>query len=214
MTDGFEPHTVPSVSWHPHLRRAKVVGLSALVFSALYLLSDVVEAAQGGFSDAQLWMTLAAEAAIPGFVVGLYLVQRPQIRWFGRVGALAYAYAFVFFTGTVVYALLNGIGDYNVLSADLAPWITIHGAIMVLAGSCFAYAVMTAGVLPRWTGMTLVAGVVMVAAAQGLSEPLQLLAAATRDVGFAGMGAALLGFGAKSGTHTGAAGPVSQGLAS
>jgi hypothetical protein len=214
MTDGFEPHTVPSVSWHPHLRRAKVVGLSALVFSALYLLSDVVEAAQGGFSDAQLWMTLAAEAAIPGFVVGLYLVQRPQIRWFGRVGALAYAYAFVFFTGTVVYALVNGIGDYDVLSADFAPWMTIHGAIMVLAGSCFAYAVMTAEVLPRWTGMTLGAGVVMVAASQGLSEPLPLLAAATRDVGFAGMGAALLGFGAKSGRHTGAADRVSDGLAS
>jgi hypothetical protein len=214
MVDGFEPHTVASVSWHHNLRRAKVVGLSALVFSALYLLSDVVEAVQGGFSDTQLWMTLAAEAAIPGFVVGLYLVQRPQIRWFGRVGALAYAYAFVFFTGTVVYALLNGIGDYNVLSADLAPWMTIHGAVMVLAGSCFAYAVMTAGVLPRWTGMTLMAGVVMVAAAQGLSEPLQLLAAATRDVGFAGMGAALLGFAAKSGRHAGAAGPVSQGLAS
>jgi hypothetical protein len=159
-------------------------------------------------------MTLAAEAAIPGFVVGLYLVQRPQIRWFGGIGALAYAYAFVFFIGTVVYALVNGIGDYNALSADLAPWMTIHGAIMVLAGSCFAYAVMTAGVLPRWTGMTLVAGVVMVAASQGLSEPLQLLAAATRDVGFAGMGAALLGFGAKSGRHHGAASPISDGLAS
>jgi hypothetical protein len=214
MVDGFEPHTVPSVSWHHNLPGAKVVGLSALLFSALYLLSDVVEAVQGGFSDAQLWMTLAAEAAVPAFVVGLYLVQRPQIRWFGRVGALAYAYAFVFFTGTVVYALVNGIGDYNGLSADLAPWMTIHGAIMVLAGSCFAYAVMTAGVLPRWTGMTLAAGVVMVAASQGLSEPLQLLAAATRDVGFGGMGAALLGFGATSGRHTGAASPISHGFAS
>jgi hypothetical protein len=214
MADGFEPHTVPSVSWLLNLLRPKVVGLSALVFSALYLLSDLVEAAQGGFSDAQLWMTLAAEAAIPVFVAGLYLVQRPQIRWFGRVGALAYAYAFVFFTGTVVYALVNGIGDYDILSADLAPWMTIHGAIMVLAGSCFAYAVIRAGVLPRWTGMTLAAGVVMVAASQGLSEPFQLVAAATRDAGFAGMGAALLGFGAKSGTPVGVATPVGHGVAS
>jgi hypothetical protein len=158
MTDSFEPHTVPYMSRHHNLTRVKVVGLSAVLFSALYLLSDVVEAVQGGFSDTQLWMTLAAEAAIPGFVVGLYLVQRPEIRWFGRVGALAYAYAFVFFTGTVVYALVNGIGDYNVLSADLASWMTLHGTIMVLAGLCFAYAVMTAGVLPRWTGMTFAAG--------------------------------------------------------
>jgi hypothetical protein len=181
------------------LPRAKVVGLSALAFSVLYLLSDVVEALQGGFSGAQLWMTLAAEAAIPVFVIGLYLVQRPQMQWLGRAGALAYAYTFVFFTGTVVYALVDGVSDYNTLSKDLAPWMTIHGALMVLAGSCFAYAVITARVLPRWTGIALLAGVIMVAASQGLSEPLQVLAAAIRDLGFAGMGVALMGHGAKSG---------------
>jgi hypothetical protein len=92
--------------------------------------------------------------------------------------------------------------------------MTMHGGIMVLAGLCFGYAVITAGVLPRWTGVTLAVGVVMVVAFQGLSEPLQLLAAATRDVGFAGMGAALLGVGAKSGRHTHAASPVADGLAS
>ena len=202
------------MNWFRALSKAKAVGLLALGFSVLYLLSDVVEAFQGGFSEAQLWMTLVAEAAIPVVVIGLYLVQRPQMRWLGRAGALAYAYAFVFFTGTVVYALVNGIGDYDVLSEDLAPWMTMHGGIMLLAGLCFGYAVMTAGVLPRWTGVTLAAGVVMVAGFQGLSEPLQLLAAATRDVGFAGMGVALLGVGAKSGRHTRAASPVADGLVS
>jgi hypothetical protein len=202
------------MNWFPALPRAKVVGLSALAFSVLYLLSDVVEAVQGGFSEAQLWMTLAAEAAIPVFVIGLYLVQRPQMRWLGRVGALAYAYAFVFFTGTVVYALVDGVSDYDTLSKDLAPWMTIHGALMVLAGSCFAYAVLTARVLPRWTGIALLAGVIMVAGSQGLSEPLQVLAAAVRDLGFAGMGAALMGHGAKSGRRAGTGSAVGPPLAS
>jgi hypothetical protein len=202
------------MKWFHALPKAKMVGISAVAFSVLYLLSDIVEAVQGGFSEAQLWMTLVAEAAIPFVVVGLYLVQRPQMRWLGRAGALAYAYAFVFFTGTVVYALVDGVSDYDTLSKDLAPWMTIHGALMVLAGSCFAYAVVMARVLPRWTGIALMAGVILVAASQGLSEPLQVLAAAVRDLGFAGMGAALMGRGAKSGRRVGTGSAVGHPLAS
>jgi hypothetical protein len=173
-------------------RGARLVGLAALVFSALYLLSDLVEAIQGGFSDGQLWLTLVAEAAIPVVVVGLYAVQRPQIGRLGQVSAVAYAYAFVFFTGTVVYALVNGTPDYDALSKDLQPWMTIHGAIMVFAGLGFGVAVITANVLPRWTAAALMAGVVLVALSQNLPEGVQVLAAGIRDLGFAGMGAALL----------------------
>jgi hypothetical protein len=168
------------------------VGLAALVFSVLYLLSDAVEAIQGGFSPGQLWLTLVAEAAVPAFVIGLYLVQRPAIGRLGLLSAAAYAYAYVYFTGTVVYALVNATDDYQALSHALQPWMTIHGAIMVLAGLAFGVAVIKAGLLPRWTGITLVAGVVLVAASQTLPEGPQLLAAAIRDLGFAGMGASLL----------------------
>jgi hypothetical protein len=202
------------MNWLHALPKDKIVGISAVAFSVLYFLSDVVEAVQGGFSEAQLWMTLVAEAAIPFVVIGLYLVQRPQMRWLGRAGALVYAYAFVFFTGTVVYALVDGVSDYNALSNDLAPWMTIHGALMVLAGSCFGYAVIMARVLPRWTGISLMAGVIMVAGAQGLSEPVQVLAAGIRDLGFAGMGLALMGHGAKSGRRASTGSTVGHPLAS
>jgi hypothetical protein len=175
-----------------HSRAAPLVGLAALVFSALYLVSDVVEAVQGGFSDAQLGLTLIAEAAIPLFVLGLYLVQRPQIGRLGRFSAIAYAYSYVFFTGTVVYALINRTGDYSALSDGLQPWMTIHGAVMALAGLGFGVAVIRANVLPAWTGVALMAGVVLVSLSQTLPEGAQLLAAAIRDLGFAGMGATLL----------------------
>jgi hypothetical protein len=33
-------------------------------------------------------------------VIGLYMVQRPQIGRLGQLSAVAYAYGFVFFTGT------------------------------------------------------------------------------------------------------------------
>ncbi len=164
----------------------------AVAFSALYLLSDVIEAIQGGFSGGQLWLTFAAEAAIPVFVIGLYVVQRPQIGRLGRLSAFAYAYAYVFFTGTVVYALIDGTSDYNALSNDLDPWMTIHGAIMLLSGLGFGYAVIRARVLPRWTGIALMTGVVLVSVSQGLPDGPQVVAAGIRDLAFAGMGAALL----------------------
>jgi hypothetical protein len=183
---------------------ASLVGPTALAFSALYLLSDVIEAIQGGFSDSQLWLTLVAEAAIPIFVIGLYVVQRPQIGRLGRLTAVAYAYSYVFFTGTVVYALIDATSSYKALADDLQPWMTIHGAIMVFAGLGFGVAVIRARVLPRWTAVALMAGVVLVSLSQNLPEGPQLLAAGIRDLGFAGMGAALLRPGAVSGRPTAA----------
>ncbi|MCW2983262.1 MAG: conserved rane protein of unknown function [Conexibacter sp.] len=170
----------------------RVIALAAIVFSVVYFASDAIEAAQGGFSTGQLWLTLIAEAAIPVFVVGLALVERPRLGRLGWAGAAAYAYSFVFFTYTVVYALVERTRDFDALGHDLRPWMVLHGALMVVAGLCFGIGVLRAGVLPRWTAWTLIAGVVLVSLAQGLPEGPQLVAAGIRDLGFAGMGAALL----------------------
>ena len=90
---------------------ATVTGASALFFSALYFASDVVETAQGGFSDWQLVLTLIAEAAIPFFVWGLYLCQLPRIGRLGLWSAAVYALVYAAFTGTVIYALVNSSPD-------------------------------------------------------------------------------------------------------
>jgi hypothetical protein len=63
---------------------------------------------------------------------------------------------------------------------------------MVLAGLGFGYTLLRRRLLPAWTGLSLVVGVVLVATAQGLPHSVQLVAAGIRDLGFAGMGAALL----------------------
>jgi hypothetical protein len=169
-----------------------LLGAAAVVFSALYFVSDVLEAVQDGFSTPQLWLTLVAEAAIPFLVVGLHLAQRPSIHRSAAIAAGAYAYAYVYFTGTVVYALVNGTPDYATLSEELGVGMTVHGAIMVAAGLWFGYASFRAGVLPRWAGVALAVGVVLVAAAQGAPEGVQLVGAGVRDLGVAGLGAGLL----------------------
>jgi hypothetical protein len=166
------------------------VGWLAVLGSVLYFASDVVEVAQGGFSDGQLWLTLVAEAAIPVFVVGLALVQQPDLGRLGVGSAVAYAWAYVFFTFTVVYALVEGTPDFAALGEALDPWMTLHGALMVVAGLGFGYAVVRAGVLPAWTGVALGLGVVLVAL--GLPGAPGLVGAGLRDAAFAGMGAAVL----------------------
>jgi hypothetical protein len=171
---------------------ARVVGTIALVFSAVYFLSDVIEVVQGGFSVGQLWLTLAAEAAIPMFVVGLATLYRRRLGRLGLVSAAAYAYSYVVFTGTVVYAMVNHTKDYKTLSDHLGTLMIAHGAIMVLAGLGFGYTMLRTGLLPAWPGLSLMVGVVLVAAAQRLPDGAQLVAAGVRDLGFAGMGAALL----------------------
>src|SRR5690349_14495639 len=161
-----------SIATHPGQMRAPtasahavpfplLIGSAAFVMSVLYLLSDVVEFFQGGFSTFQLSLTYVSEAAIPLFVLGLYGLQLPRIGWVGLVGAVTYAYAFVFFSSTVVFALVRGTPDWQALTSLMGLWITIHGAAMVLGGVAFGYAVVKAKVLPRWTGITLMVGVVL-----------------------------------------------------
>ncbi len=169
-----------------------LIGLAAVVFSALYFISDVIELAQGGFSTAQLALTYAAEAAIPLFVIGLYAVQRPWIGLLGLIGAVAYAYSFIFFTSTVVLALVDGTKDWDALNAQLGWWVTIHGVVMVIAGLAFGLAVIRAGVFPRWSGVALMAGVVLVAVSSALPALAQVASAGVRDLAFAVMGSSLL----------------------
>ena len=173
-------------------RLAVAIWLAAVVFSLLYWVSDLIEADQGGFSNGQLWLTLIAEAAIPPIVVGLWWVQRERLGRLGTISAWAYAYAYVFFTFTVVYALVDGTPDYDALTDDLGLWMTLHGAIMLLAGIGFGVAVARAEVLPAWTGYTLAVGVVLVVATQGAGNGVELVATAVRDLGIAAMGASLL----------------------
>jgi hypothetical protein len=186
----------------------RFVGITALTFSALYFLSDVIEVVQGGFSVGQLWLTLMSEAAVPIFVVGLAVVHRPHFGRLGLLSAWAYASSYVVFTGTVVYALVNGTKNYATLSADLGPVMIVPGAVMVLAGLGFGHALRRARRLPAWTALALMAGVILVAVAQGLPEGAQLVAAAVRDLGFAGMGAALLAStSSRHSTHSGPSRP-------
>ncbi len=171
---------------------AALLGIGAILFSLLYFITDVMELFQGGFSTLQLALTYVAEAAIPFLMLGLYTAQRPQIGRLGFAAAVTYAYTFVFFSGTVLYALLNKVSDWKMLQKDMGAWMTIHSVLMVVAGVALGVAVARAKVLPRWTGTTLVIGMVLMTITTGLPDATRTLSAGVRDFAFAAMGGSLL----------------------
>lgn len=187
----------------PATNVCSLIGAAAVGFSVLYLISDLLELVQGGFSTMQLVLTYVSEAAIPLFVIGIYAVQRPMIGRLGLLGSLGYAYTFVFFTSTVVYALLEHTPDWSALTDQMGAWITVHSVLMVAAGLAFGFAVVRAGVLPGWTGALLMLAMVLMVLASFLPDVAQTAAAAVRDIAFAGMGASLLALGSTRSTATG-----------
>ena len=114
---------------------ATLVGIAAVVFPLVYFASEVMEVAQGKFSTVRLALAYIGEAGIPLVVIGLYAVQRPRIGRLGLYGALAYAYSFMFFASTVVYALAAGSRNWTAVTRVFGGWLTLHGAIMVTGGS-------------------------------------------------------------------------------
>jgi hypothetical protein len=107
----------------------------------------------------------------------------------------------VFFTGTVVVALVDRTSDWTALVRRFGAWITVHGVVMVLAGVLFGVAVLRAGVLPRWTGAALIVGMVLMAATTALPDGVRTAAAGVRDLAFAAMGLALLQRAARHGAR-------------
>ncbi|MEP6851695.1 MAG: hypothetical protein ABJA87_03415 [bacterium] len=160
--------------------------------AAVYLASDILEVGQGQFSTSRLALTYAGEAGIPLFVLGLYAVQRPRIGRLGLFGAVAYAYSYGFFTSTVVYALVAHTPNYEGVTKAFGAWMIVHGLIMLIGEAAFGVAVVRAKVLPRWTGVCLAVGVLLVAAASGLPVFARTIAEGVPAAAFIGMGAVLL----------------------
>jgi hypothetical protein len=169
-----------------------LVGVAAIVFPVVYLVSDLVEVAQGDFSAFRLSLTYAGEAGFPLFVVGLVAVLHDRLPGWAALGGLVYAYSFVFFTSTVVWALVAGTPDWNALGEDFGWWMTVHGAVMVVGGAALGIGIARARVLPPWTGWALATGVVLVASVSGMGNVERTVAAAVVDAAFIGVGVALL----------------------
>jgi hypothetical protein len=176
-----------------------LIGLSAIAFSALYVVSDLMELAAGNLYTGQLIVTYVAEASIPFYVLGLNSLQQPRGGWPSLVGALMYGVAFVGFSATVLYPLVTGTRDAETVFDDFGVIYTIHAALAFVGGLLFGASILRARVFPRWTAFALISGLLVTAllAGLGLPEGVQTVGTAVRSVAFAGMGAACLRLGSR-----------------
>jgi len=144
-------------------------------------------------------LTYLGEAGLPFVLLGLWAVQRPAAGRLALLGAVLYAYAFVFFTGTVLYALAARSPDWPAVVDRFGPWLTVHGAVMVAGGVLFGAGVVRAGVLPRWTGYALGVGVVLVAITSEAPDLVRALAAVVPNTALVSMGVSALRLAASRG---------------
>ena len=173
---------------------AVLVGLGAIASSTLYVVSDVMELAAGNLFTAQLVVTYLAEASIPFFVLGLNGLQQPRGGWASLAGALMYGFAFVGLSATVLYPMVTGVRDADVVFDAFGALYDLHAGLALMGGLVFGASVLRARVFPPWTGVALVAGLLVTAGltVAGLPEEVQTVGTAVRSVAFAGMGAACL----------------------
>jgi hypothetical protein len=180
-TRGGEAYAVAEASDHLSI----LIGLAAVVFSALYFISDLMESAQvilygatgahlrGGGGDPTFvcWFVRTSAAGSGGSP--LQAVDMPTAsssspaRWCSRSST----------------ERRTGMPQCRA-----GWWVTIHGVVMVIAGLAFGLAVIRAGCSPL-VGRALMAGVVLVAVPGAARSPKWR--PPVRDLAFAGMGTSL-----------------------
>jgi hypothetical protein len=171
-----------------------LIGIVAIVAPGLHLGTDMLEWVNGGFSSVQLWLNYVAFLPMPFLLVGLYAAQLPDIRSLGLLGALLYGMAFIYFAHTTLYALSEGIPNYEALWSRLGPPYTVHGGLMVVGGLLFGVAALQANRVPRWSVLLFLVGLVLnlILALVPLPEILETAGSTLRNLGLMGIGLGLL----------------------
>ncbi|MAD43855.1 MAG: hypothetical protein CMI02_11770 [Oceanospirillaceae bacterium] len=172
----------------------KVIGLSAIAAPLAHTITDIWEVLAGGYSVPLLIVNYIAFVVLPFTVIGLYAVQRPAIRMAGLVGALLYAWSFIYFSHTALYALEQQIPDYDTLWQHLGMVYTFHGMLMIAGGLLFGVVTCYLGLFPRWTSLCFIAGILanLVFGLINVPDITQIIGSTVRNLGLMGMGASLL----------------------
>jgi hypothetical protein len=174
------------------LTTQRVVAIGAIGAPLLHSITDLMEWVQGGFSPLQLWLNYLAFLPIPAVMIGLYAAQRPRVSGVGLMGAVLYGFAFIYFSFTTLVAINDHSASYAQLWNRLGTTYTVHGGIMVAGGLLFGYASLKARVLPDWSLLLFLAGILLNPTLTFLDvdDMLQTAGTAFRNIGLIGMGLA------------------------
>ena len=145
---------------------------------------------QHGFSTSQLWLNYIAFIPMSWLLLGIYAVHNPRPGKSALIGALLYGAAFTYFTYTTLYSLTEYVANYEQLWHRLGDTYTAHGALMVVGGLLFGWAMLRVGWLPRMSVWLFIGGIITNLILSLLPAPdiLQTVGSAARNAGLITMG--------------------------
>lgn len=180
-------------SYLPHPKSKsfrRLVGAAGMVAPTLHSITDVMEWRSGGFTEAQLWLNLAAFLPMPFLLLGIYVVVYPRPNAICLLGALLYGASFAYFTYTTIYAIERNVPDYASLWDQLGAQYTLAGILMVLGGCIFAIETVRSSALPKIAILMFLLGILINLGLAILPAPdiLQIFGSAVRNAGLFLMG--------------------------
>jgi len=166
------------------------IGLSAAAAGgALWIVSEAVEIAGGGISSPSMALLIAGCLLLAAGVPALHRAQAH------RAGALSLAGAAMLSVATALEALTDTIGwgadNVEDIQAETGPLIPVFGVLLVLGGIALGTAILRAGVLPRWTGILLIAAPPLLPVVNAAGLPEELTSVAKSLIGLAILGGAM-----------------------
>lgn len=172
-----------------------LVGVTAILAPVLHSATDVFELVNGGFTPGMLWLNYVAFLPMPWLLLGIYAVHDVRPPTLGLVGAVLYGAAFTYFAHTTLFALIQRTPTYEELWLALGTAYTVHGALMVIGGLMFAWAMLRAAWLPQGAIWLFALGLLfnLVLAVLPVPDILQTLGTALRNTGLLIVGYAILG---------------------
>lgn len=164
----------------------KITASVTVTAFGLYIISDLLEIIFGELFPFQLILTYSSMMLIPFSMMGLgFMDSRNRgVPFFVGIGLIAIA--FVYFSGTATFALVEKVYQYEELVRRLGLMYLVHGFILVVGGLCFSVGAFQETHFPRWALSLIFTSSIIsfFTGFLGLAENFYVLANLLRNAGF------------------------------
>jgi len=145
-------------------REIRLSGLATILAAGIWILTEIIEVAAGGFTPVQLSLTFIAFVILPFGVLGVHAAQAPRGDWISLIGAVCFAGSFIIWSGvTMLDMVLKTATEMDVASGgDVKKTVYSIGIVLTLVGSIvFGIATLRGGLFSKWPGIILIVSAVL-----------------------------------------------------
>lgn len=146
---------------------------AAILGFAFWLVSEVLEIVQAGYSPPVYYLTAAYHLFAGLGVWGLYKAQTPDKNVFNLAGAALTSLAYLSITLFPLQVMWSGLGFSDYL--DATPVYKLLGLAWIIGMLLFSVSVIRTGFYPKWAGVIMVITTVVFAASRPLGLPMLLV---------------------------------------